>query len=56
VSSIVVEGYKSTNVENPKGGYQEPFISTTRILDCRNGHTMRPNRVALKYLDLFKNC
>jgi glyoxylate utilization-related uncharacterized protein len=55
MSSIVVEGYKNIDVENPKGGYKEPSISTRRILDHRNGHIVRPNSVVLKYLDFFKN-
>jgi hypothetical protein len=42
MSSIVVEGYKNTNVENPKGRYQEPSISTAIILDHRNGQIVRP--------------
>lgn len=53
MSSIIAEGYKNTNVENPKGGYQEPYISIARILDHRNGHTMRPKMVAFKYLNFF---
>jgi hypothetical protein len=29
MSSIIVGGYRSTNVKNPRGGYQEPSIVTT---------------------------
>jgi len=28
MNSIIVGGYKSTNVKNPRGGYQEPFVVT----------------------------
>jgi hypothetical protein len=29
MSSIILGGYKSTNVKNPKGGYQKPYVITT---------------------------
>ncbi len=38
-----------------KGGFREPIVVTTTILDQRNGHYVRPNRVALKYLDFKKD-
>jgi hypothetical protein len=55
MNSITIKGYISIDVENPKGGYYKPYVVITKILDHRNGHTVRPNRVALKYLDLKKN-
>ncbi len=55
MNSIDVRGYKNANVENLREGYWEPFVITTRILDHINGHFMRPNKVALKYLDLKKD-
>jgi len=55
MSLMATRGYRSVNVTNLKGGYSEPFIVTTPILNHRNGHYVRPNKVALKYLDLKKN-
>jgi hypothetical protein len=46
MSSIDVGGYINTDVENPKGGYWEPFIITQGIVDHWIGHYVRPNRVA----------
>jgi len=51
---MAVGGYKSVNAMNPRRGYQKPFVVTTQINDHRNGHYVRPNRVALKYLDFKK--
>jgi len=31
MSSIDVGGYKNINAKNPRGGYQEPSIITTKI-------------------------
>jgi hypothetical protein len=39
-----------TNGANPSGGYGEPFIVTTQILNQRVGHFIRLNKVVLKYL------
>jgi hypothetical protein len=52
---MVVKGYRSVNVANPRGGYQEPFVITAQIFDHRDGHFFRPNMVAFKCLDLFLN-
>jgi hypothetical protein len=49
MNSIVVGGYKNTYVENPRGGYREPYIVTAKIPTHRNGHCFRSNKVALKY-------
>jgi len=51
---MAIGGYKSVDVMNPKGRYQEPFAITTQILDHRYGHYASPNRVTLKYLDFKK--
>jgi len=51
MSLMATRGYRSVNVTNLKGGYSEPFIVTTPILDHIDGHYVRPNKVALKYLD-----
>jgi hypothetical protein len=51
MSSMAIGGYRSTNVENPRGGYRKPSVVTVKIHDHRNGHFVRPNRVVFKYLD-----
>jgi hypothetical protein len=38
MSSMVVGGYKSTNVVNPKGGYQKPFVVTPQNFNHREDH------------------
>jgi hypothetical protein len=48
---MAIGGFRSLDAENPKGGYREPSIVTTKIHDHRNGHFVRLNRVALKYFD-----
>ncbi len=55
MNSITIKGYINIDVENPKGGYYKPYVVITKILNHKNGHFVRPNRVALKYLDLKKN-
>jgi hypothetical protein len=52
MSSMVARGYRNIDVANPRGGYREP---STPILDHRDGHYIKPNRVALKYPDFKKN-
>jgi hypothetical protein len=47
MSSIAVRGYKSINVEDPKGGHQEPFVITQGIFYHKNRHFVKPNMVAL---------
>jgi hypothetical protein len=54
MSSMDVGRYKSVNVMNLRGGYQEPYVIIAPILDHRNGHYVRPNRVAFKYPDFKK--
>jgi hypothetical protein len=51
MNSITIGRYKSTNAENPKGGYQKPSIAIARTLGHGNGHYVRPNNVAIKYFD-----
>jgi hypothetical protein len=55
MSSMAIRGYKSVNAMNPKGGYWELFIVDAPIPDYKNGHYVRPNRVAFKYLDFKKD-
>jgi len=55
MSSIAIGGYRSIDVGNPKGRYQNAFVVTIRIFNHRNGHSMRLNKVALKYLNFKKD-
>jgi hypothetical protein len=55
MSSMVVGGCKITNAMHSRGGYPEPIIVTTPIIDHRNGHYVRPNMVAFKYYDFKKD-
>jgi hypothetical protein len=54
MNSIATGRYISTDVEIPKGRYWEPTVITQGIPDHKNGHFIRPNKVALKYCDLKK--
>jgi hypothetical protein len=55
MSSITIGGYRSIDVDNPRGGYQDAYVVTIGIPNHRNGHSMRPNRVVFKYLDFKKD-
>jgi hypothetical protein len=54
MSSMVAKGCRNADVVHSKGGYQEPIAVITPILDLKNGHYVKPNRVAFKYLDFKK--
>jgi len=47
--------YRSVNVMNPRGGNQKPSIVTIPILDHKDGHYVKPNKVAFKYPDFKKD-
>jgi len=55
MNSMVAGGCKSANAMYSKRGYQEPIIVIALILDHRNGHYVRPNRVALQYPNFKKD-
>ncbi len=55
MSSMAIGRYKSANVANQRGGYQEPSIITVPILDYKDGHYVRLNKVAFKHPDFKKN-
>jgi hypothetical protein len=55
MNSKVIRGYRSADVAIPRGGYREPSIVITPILDHINGHYVRPNKVAFKYLNFKKD-
>jgi hypothetical protein len=48
---MVVRRCRSADAIHLKGGYWEPIAITTPILDHKNGHDVKPNRIALKYPD-----
>jgi hypothetical protein len=47
--------YKNVDATNLRGGYWKSSIVIAQILDHKDGHYVRPNRVALKYPDFKKN-
>jgi hypothetical protein len=49
MNSIDVKRYKNINATNSKGGHCEPSFITQGIPNHRNGHFVRPNKIALKY-------
>jgi hypothetical protein len=51
---MVTGGYRSVHVVHPRGGYWESIDINLPILDYKNGHYVKPTRVALKYLDFKK--
>ncbi len=53
--SMATGRYKSANMTNPRGGYQELSTITTPIFYHKDGHYVRPNRVALKYPSFKKD-
>jgi hypothetical protein len=55
MNSIDVGGYKNTNADNSKGGHYEPSVIIHRIPDHKNGHFLRPKKVALKYPSFKKD-
>jgi len=55
MNSMAFEGYRSADVVHPRGGYQKLITITTPIFYHRDGHYVRPNRVAFKYFDFKKD-
>jgi hypothetical protein len=47
--------FRNTNVEDLKGGYRRPFVITQGIPNHTNGHFVKSNKVAFKYLNFKKN-
>ncbi len=50
MSSMVVGGYTSSNVMNPRRGYKKPFAVTILTFYHIDGHYVRPNMVAFNIL------
>jgi hypothetical protein len=55
MNSIVVRGYECIDAGNLGRRHQEPFVIIAGISDHVNGHYVKPNSLALKYLDFKKN-
>jgi hypothetical protein len=53
MNSMATKGCKSA--VHLRGGYGEPIDVTMPSFDHRDGHYVRPNRVALKYLNFKKD-
>jgi len=51
MNSMTAGRYRNVDAVNPRGGHQEPSAIIAQILDHKNGHYVRPNTVAIKYLD-----
>jgi hypothetical protein len=49
MNSMVIRRCKSVNVVPSRGGYQKPIVVTAPFIDHKNGHYVKPNRVAFKY-------
>jgi len=54
MNSMVARWYISIDARNLRRGYQKPSIVTTRITNNKNGHSMKPNMVTLKYPNFKK--
>ncbi len=46
---------RSANVMYSRGGYREPIVVTAPIFYHKDGHYVRPNMVAFKYLNFKKD-
>jgi hypothetical protein len=55
MSSMVIGRYRSANVVHPKKVSDNQIIITTPIIDHIDGHYVKPNMVAFKYLDFKKH-
>jgi hypothetical protein len=51
MNSMAIKRCRSVNAMHSRGGYQEPIIVITPILDHKYGHYVRPNKVVLEYPD-----
>jgi hypothetical protein len=55
MSPMVVGRYRSVDATNPRGGYWEPFVVIAQIPNHKDGHFVRPNKVAFKSPHFKKN-
>ncbi len=54
-SSMAIGRYINVNATNQKRGYQKPYAIIAPILNHKYYHYVRPNKVALKYLNFKKD-
>jgi hypothetical protein len=55
MNSMATKRCRSVDVVHSKGGYREPIVITIPILDHRNGHYVKSNKVTFKYPDFKKD-
>ncbi len=55
MSLIAIRGCKSVDIVHSRGGYWKPVILIALIFDHKDGHYVRPNRVALNYPNFKKD-
>ncbi len=55
MSSMAMERCRNVDAMHSREGYQEPIAVTIPSLVHRNGHYVRPNKVAFKYLNFKKD-
>jgi hypothetical protein len=55
MSSMVTGGCKSVDAMHLRSRYHELIVVNALFFYHKDGHYVRPNKVALKYLDLKKN-
>ncbi len=55
MSSMAIGRYRNIDVANPRGGYQKPSIVIAQIPNHRDGHYVRPNKLAFKYPNFKKD-
>jgi hypothetical protein len=55
MSSMVAKECRSADAMHSRSKYQEPIVVTAPILDHKDSHYVRPNKVTLKYPDFKKD-
>jgi len=54
MNSMAIRRYISADVMHLRGGYREPIVIIAPILDHKDGHYVRPNKVTFKYPNFKK--
>jgi hypothetical protein len=55
MNSMAIRRCKNAVTVHSKGEYREPIVIILPILNHKNGHDVKPNKVALKYPDFKKD-
>jgi hypothetical protein len=55
MNSMAIKRCKNAGAVHSKGEYQKPIVIIIPILNHKNGHYVKPNKVALKYPDFKKD-